>query len=297
MVLGGPQHICHCLHFQPLYQSLHNHNQEAHNHPSLLVIFQGKMRFWCVPSATDLESPKLPPRINRDVYLRSPPPPPRLSREEKMARGVMRDNGGARAGSDGHRVHRKKKRRKRKVPSASSSASAAVASLAAGSSGSMSDHLNQYARLPPLPEGYSSLQTRKSKGSKPAASALAAGSSATKVPLRTVAQHERSASMGELSTFKAADHRRKGKGSSAKVSAKASKNGGVGGEGDIIAELPQSGGAPNLVLHPGKSRSRERKNKLRKKGKALALYALLCGIVSRSFVARPVIGRPSHEII
>ena len=38
------------------------------------------MRIWCVPSATELEnSPKLPPRINRDVYLRSPPPPPRLS--------------------------------------------------------------------------------------------------------------------------------------------------------------------------------------------------------------------------
>ena len=281
MVLGGPQHICHCLHFQPLNHYISHcttitHNQEAHNHPSLLVPFQGKMRFWCVPSATDLESPKLPPRINRDVYLRSPPPPPRLSREEKMARGVMRDNGGARAGSDGHRVHRKKKRRKRKVPSASSSASAAVASLAAGSSGSMSDHLNQYARLPPLPEGYSSLQTRKSKGSKPAASALAAGSSATKVPLRTVAHHERSASMGELSTFKAADHRRKGKGSSAKVSAKASKNGGVGGEGDIIAELPQSGGAPNLVLHPGKSRSRERKNKLRKKGKTRPLHCTHC---------------------
>ena len=220
------------------------------------------MRFWCVPSATDLESPKLPPRINRDVYLRSPPPPPRLSREEKMARGVMRDGGGgggARA-SDGNRVHRKKKRRKRKVPP-SSSASAAVASLAAGSSGSMSD-LNQYARLPPLPEGYGSLQTRKAKGSKAAAPSAAAG----RVPLRTAAHHERSASMGELSTFKAADHRRKGKGSAAKVS----KNG-VGGEGDV-AELPpppsqSGGGALNLVLHPGKSRSRERKNKLRKKGK------------------------------
>ena len=48
-----------------------------------------KMRIWCVPSATELESPKLPPRIDRDVYLRSPPPPPRLSREEKLARGVI----------------------------------------------------------------------------------------------------------------------------------------------------------------------------------------------------------------
>ena len=227
------------------------------------------MRFWCVPSATDLESPKLPPRINRDVYLRSPPPPPRLSREEKMARGVMRDGGGGSArASDGNRVHRKKKRRKRKVPP-SSSASAAVASLAAGSSGSMSD-LNQYARLPPLPEGYGSLQTRRAKGTKAAAPSAAAGSSAGRVPPRTAAHHERSASMGELSTFKAADHRKKGKGSSAKVAAKVSKNGGVGGGGDV-AELPQpsqsGGGAPNLVLHPGKSRSRERKNKLRKKGK------------------------------
>ena len=70
--------------------------------------------------------------------------------------------------------------------------------------------------------------------------------------------------MGELSTFKAADHRKKGKGSS-KAAVKVSKN----CEGDIAEVLPKSGGdgAPNLVLHPGKSRSRERKNKLRKKGK------------------------------
>ena len=221
------------------------------------------MRFWCVPSATDLESPKLPPRINRDVYLRSPPPPPRLSREEKMARGVMREprgGGGATgAGDSGSRVHRKKKRRKRKVAPNSSTASA-VASLAAGSSGSMSD-LNQYARLPPLPEGYSSLQTRKAKGARAAApSASAAG----KVLPRAAAHHERSASMGELSTFRAtADQRKnKGRGSSSKAASKASKS---VAEGDL-AELPPSGD-PNLVLHPGKSRSRERKNKLRKKGK------------------------------
>ena len=86
--------------------------------------------------------------------------------------------------------------------------------------------------------------------------------------------------MGELSTFKAADHRRKGKGSSAKVAAKVSRNGGVGGEGDV-AELPpppsqSGGGAPNLVLHPGKSRSRERKNKLRKKGKTRPLHCKHC---------------------
>ena len=48
------------------------------------------MRFWgCVPTAAELESPKLPPRIDRDVILRSPPPPPRLSKEEKLARGVL----------------------------------------------------------------------------------------------------------------------------------------------------------------------------------------------------------------
>ncbi len=41
-----------------------------------------KMRFWCVPSAS--ESPQLPPRV------RSPPPtPPRLTTEEKLARGVI----------------------------------------------------------------------------------------------------------------------------------------------------------------------------------------------------------------
>ena len=51
------------------------------------------MRFWgCVPTAAELESPKLPPRMDRDVILRSPPPPPRLSKEEKAARGVLTSN-------------------------------------------------------------------------------------------------------------------------------------------------------------------------------------------------------------
>ena len=47
------------------------------------------MRIWCIPSATTLESPRLPPRIDRDVFFRSPPPPPRLSKQEKLARGVI----------------------------------------------------------------------------------------------------------------------------------------------------------------------------------------------------------------
>ena len=71
-----------------------------------------KMRIWCVPSATELESPKLPPRIDRDVYLRSPPPPPRLSKEEKLARGVIvqksrRKHGGRKVTSSKHRKVRK----------------------------------------------------------------------------------------------------------------------------------------------------------------------------------------------
>ena len=47
------------------------------------------MRFWCIPKSTSFESPSLPPRIDRDVFLRSPPPPPRLSKQEKLARGVI----------------------------------------------------------------------------------------------------------------------------------------------------------------------------------------------------------------
>ena len=49
------------------------------------------MKIWCIPSVTttSLESPRLPPRINRDVFFRSPPPPPRLSKQEKLARGVI----------------------------------------------------------------------------------------------------------------------------------------------------------------------------------------------------------------
>jgi len=68
------------------------------------------MRIWCVPSATELESPKLPPRIDRDVYLRSPPPPPRLSKEQKLARGVIV-------------VNKAKQRKLRKASSSSSSKS------------------------------------------------------------------------------------------------------------------------------------------------------------------------------
>ena len=61
------------------------------------------MRIWCIPSATTLESPRLPPRIDRDVFFRSPPPPPRLSKQEKLARGVIvlkpRKNKGAKNGN------------------------------------------------------------------------------------------------------------------------------------------------------------------------------------------------------
>ena len=63
--------------------------------------------------------------------------------------------------------------------------------------------------------------------------------------------------MGELSTFKAAatagDQRKKGK---------------VPPPAPSAPSASSSSGGPNLVLHPGKSRSRERKNKLRKKGKS-----------------------------
>ena len=47
------------------------------------------MRIWCIPKSTSLESPSLPPRIDRDVFIRSPPPPPRLSKQERLARGVI----------------------------------------------------------------------------------------------------------------------------------------------------------------------------------------------------------------
>ena len=78
-----------------------------------------KMRIWCVPSATELESPKLPPRIDRDVYLRSPPPPPRLSREEKLARGVIQLK--SRRKHAGRKVTSSKHRKVRKVSLSSSS--------------------------------------------------------------------------------------------------------------------------------------------------------------------------------
>ena len=48
-----------------------------------------RMRIWCIPKSTSLDLPSLPPRIDRDVFIRSPPPPPRLSKQEKLARGVI----------------------------------------------------------------------------------------------------------------------------------------------------------------------------------------------------------------
>ena len=58
------------------------------------------MRIWCMPISTRLDqqqrtssstspSPLLPPRIDRDVFYRSPPPPPRLSRQERLDKGVI----------------------------------------------------------------------------------------------------------------------------------------------------------------------------------------------------------------
>ena len=50
-----------------------------------------RMRIWCIPASTVLDNstPLLPPRIDRDVFYRSPPPPPRLSRQQKLDRGVI----------------------------------------------------------------------------------------------------------------------------------------------------------------------------------------------------------------
>lgn len=224
------------------------------------------MRFWCVPSATDLDSPKLPPRINRDVYLRSPPPPPRLSKEEKVARGVpvhhersYRPATAERALAETNRIHRKKKKRKKKVPSTATAGSTA-------SSENSAAVLQHYQRLPPLPEGYSSLQTRRSKPRMKASAGVALSASSVNKP---VSVHERSASMGELSTFKAVEKKKK-KDAMAngdkKSSSSSIKNIIITSPPVIDDETPQPS---SLVLHPGKSRSRERKNKLRKKGRKL----------------------------
>lgn len=158
-----------------------------------------KMRFWCVPSATEVESPKLPPR--RDAFLlHSPPPPPRLSKEEKVARGVISSRS----------KQRKKKRsqpRKTRRP---------TLTLASGPQATSSPRLCS--------------KDKASAGTRPS------GKSSKSLKVTC----EKSASLSDISQAVNLPpnfhHRRE--------------------QSDFV--LPKE--AETLILHPGKSRSREKKH-------------------------------------
>jgi hypothetical protein len=174
------------------------------------------MRIWCVPSATELESPKLPPRIERNVYLRSPPPPPRLSKEQKLARGVIV--------LKNHQNHHRKKIRK---PSSNSSNSSSC-----GRSKSAQDNTPPSGTGPPPP------------------------------PPRTSPSSSSSNSFGSLPKAGSV------LGPSSKNSYRNKSSLSVDRAGDFKAHMRHAGsGSSSLILHPGTSKTRQKKIKKRKKGK------------------------------
>lgn len=164
--------------------------------------FEMKMRIWCVPSATELErSPKLPPRIDRDVYLRSPPPPPRLSKEQKLARGVIVVNKAKSQKSSGRKV------RKSSSSGASSKSSSAKSTL---------DESNHFS-LPPPP------------------------------PPRISPTSNSSNNSGSV------------------IGSKSRNN-----NNDYFkAHITNGGSNSSIILHPGTSRSRQKKIKRRKRGNSI----------------------------
>ena len=164
------------------------------------------MRIWCVPSATELESPKLPPRIDRDVYLRSPPPPPRLSKEQKLARGVI------------VLKNRTKVEKHRKI--------------------------------------------RKGSTSSSSKSTLESSSSPPPPPPRKSPTHFGHAHFGSLPTNGSVIGTSKYSSSSARKSRSSSTS-------DFKAHINNGGSVTSnsLILHPGTSKTRQKKIKRRKRGK------------------------------
>lgn len=202
-----------------------------------------RMRFWCVPSASEAleRSPQLPPRATRaqaggaaaGAAVRSPSPPPRLSKEEKIARGVVSSSKGRK------RKQTDKKRKKARRQRPGSELAVSVGGLASASA-SLVD--------------YSSLQ-RKSQPSS---------SSSTRV------HRERSVSLQDLNSHKAErDRRRKerhrSKASDEHLGARPKRD----SEALVGSLLPPPevrrsqpslpDGAESLIQHPGKSKSREKK--------------------------------------
>ena len=200
------------------------------------------MRFWCVPSATDLESPKLPPRINRDVYLRSPPPPPRLSREEKLARGVLAAR--TQTGSAG-KTRKKKKTRKRKVAASASGSGLTSASSTISATVYTGSLVSQASAGSVLVEHTSLKRTPKKRGGR---------KNVLKEEGEKGSLGDRSASLTDLQGRSVATLKSQG---AQEVS---------GSLNDQFLLLPKE--AETLILHPGKSKSREnKKNKVKKRGK------------------------------
>ena len=239
-----------------------------------------KMRIWCVPSATELESPKLPPRIDRDVYLRSPPPPPRLTKEEKLARGVI-------VLKSHSSKSRKSARIRKSVRKSSSSSSSGTGTWPEPLPfATISSRRSENVPPPPPPRFSPGSSGNSLSGSSPTGTSVSgnlviSGSviGTNEGLLKSTSQHK-SSSASLLSTTrskKAPAYRSSPKKASSTLSSSRisintfSCSTPFGSlltrDDDFLARFQNGAASPISIRHPGTSKSREKKTKKRTNGK------------------------------
>lgn len=231
------------------------------------------MRIWCVPSATELESPKLPPRIDRDVYLRSPPPPPRLSKEEKLARGVIVLK--SHATKNRRSLRARKSAWKASISSSSGTNSSGHAGLPSPSQRMSNGPPPPPPRLSPGSSGNSvggSSPTGTSiSGNVIHGSILGTHEGLLKISSQTRRDTSSMISSRTKKTSKSSKSSYK-KISSSRTSINTFSCGTPFGslplprDNDLLSKL-HGNASPAIIRHPGMSKSRDKKNKKRKKGK------------------------------
>jgi hypothetical protein len=241
------------------------------------------MRIWCVPSATELESPKLPPRIDRDVYLRSPPPPPRLSKEEKLARGVIVLKSHSAKSRKAGRI----RKNVRKTSSSSSSGTGTWPEPLPFAT--ISSRRSENGPPPPPPRFSPGSSGNSLSGSSPTGTSVSgnlviSGSviGTNEGLLKTTSAHKHSSSsLLSSRPKKSSSSRTSPKKGSVSVSTNLSSSrisintfscstpfgSLLSRDDDFLTRFHNGAESPMSIRHPGTSKSRDKKNKKRKKGK------------------------------
>lgn len=238
------------------------------------------MRFWCVPSATESQSPKLPPRVDRDSEVRSPPPPPRLSREEKLAKGVIPP-------VKSSPKKKRKKVRKKRLPQGVSEPETSelevglkkadrprvkkdktVKSSGPKSRISTSSTTGVLDLRPPLPvPDYNSLRSQRSIQTGATSKKSRRNRSKDSGKVATLKAGRKSTSLGDLHAHEKKSENTNSEAVGNELNNNNKVSNGASYEKDCEPESPTAV-ATAQILHPGKSRSREKKSKLnRRRGK------------------------------